>query len=377
MDKAAVKRGKYAVISDDDMAIIKRAVLEDRANSSDIVKKQLVDSKISPRTMRSIVAKIKRGVAVRAGAKRAPGGGRKFNPELVKKVQEMKNPDGETISSNVRAIARSLKAPYTQVRRICESHFKNVSKAKGARMSSKNQEDRANFSKEISAMMNKKKNPLKLEDLWFSDEKMFTSMPKNQGARNGRVLIPKGKKKCDIQSKYMVRGCPSHCVQVMVGWCISLQGRIQPYFLPKSTTIDADHYRDRMLAECYYPQIKLAAGARKFVFQQDRARPHFTPENCKWLDRHMKGWLKIWPNKGADMCPLDYGCWSIIQEKVWADGCLTLLELRASILKHIAEMPDDAIHNCIRAFPKRVAACNDAEGSYFELKLKMEKKKEQ
>ena len=91
----------------------------------------------------------------------------------------------------------------------------------------------------------------------------------------------------------------------------------------------------------------------------------------------MKGWLKIRPNKGADMCPLDYGCWSIIQEKVWADGCLTLLELRASILKHIAEMPDDAIHNCIRAFPKRVAACNDAEGSYFELKLKMEKKKEQ
>ena len=195
MDKAAVKRGKYAVISDDDMAIIKRAVLEDRANSSDIVKKQLVDSKISPRTMRSIVAKIKRGVAVRAGAKRAPGGGRKFNPELVKKVQEMKNPDGETISSNVRAIARSLKAPYTQVRRICESHFKNVSKVKGARMSSKNQEDRANFSKEISAMMNKKKNPLKLEDLWFSDEKMFTSMPKNQGTRNDRVLIPKGKKK--------------------------------------------------------------------------------------------------------------------------------------------------------------------------------------
>ena len=89
----------------------------------------------------------------------------------------------------------------------------------------------------------------------------------------------------------------------------------------------------------------------------------------------MKGRLEIWQNKGADMCPLDYGCWSILQEKVRADKNLTLLELRASVLKHITEMPDDAIRNCVRAFPKRVAACNDAEGSYFELILKMEKKK--
>ena len=39
MDKSAVKRGKYAVIADGDMAIIKRAVLEDRVNSRDVVKK--------------------------------------------------------------------------------------------------------------------------------------------------------------------------------------------------------------------------------------------------------------------------------------------------------------------------------------------------
>ena len=92
----------------------------------------------------------------------------------------MENPDEETVR----------KAPYAQVRRICESHFKNVSKAKGARMSYGNQGNRANFSKEVSAMM-----PSKLEDMWFSDEKTFTSMPKNQGARNDRVLIPTGKKK--------------------------------------------------------------------------------------------------------------------------------------------------------------------------------------
>ena len=92
----------------------------------------------------------------------------------------MENPDEETVR----------KAPYAQVRRICESHFKNVSKAKGARMSYGNQGNRANFSKEVSAMM-----PSKLEDMWFSDEKTFTSIPKNQGARNDRVLIPTGKKK--------------------------------------------------------------------------------------------------------------------------------------------------------------------------------------
>ena len=70
------------------------------------------------------------------------------------------------------------------------------------------------------------------------------------------------------------------------------------------------------------------------------------------------------------MNPLDYGVWSILQEKVWADNCATLLQLKSSVQKHMMEIKDERIQACIRAFEKRVRLCNEEGGGYFEYKLK-------
>ena len=138
----------------------------------------------------------------------------------------------------------------------------------------------------------------------------------------------------------------------------------------KKTFIDGDCYRGDFLSS-YHPQITLAASnkGQPFVFQQDKATPHGTPENVAWLNRNMKGWMQNWSGKGADLNPLDYCVWNALQEKVWADMCKTQLELKASILKHVLEFPQDCIERAIDAFPRRLQMCLGEEGGYFEHKL--------
>ena len=123
-----------------------------------------------------------------------------------------------------------------------------------------------------------------------------------------------------------------------------------------------------MLASHFYPQIRIAAGDQPFVWMQDQAKPHVAAATQKWLGRHMKGWLKCWPSKGGDINPLDYVVWSQAQESIWADKPATMLELRTSILRHLTAFPDEKIHKCVAAFPKRVRLCIEAKGGYFEKK---------
>ena len=86
--------------------------------------------------------------------------------------------------------------------------------------------------------------------------------------------------------------------------------------------------------------MRIAAEDRPFACAQYQAELHVAAATPKWLDRHMKGQLKCWPNKGGGLNPLDYGLWSQVRESIWADKPATMLELRTPILRHLAASPD-------------------------------------
>ena len=161
----------------------------------------------------------------------------------------------------------------------------------------------------------------------------------------------------------------------MIGWRVSLQGRIKPYVLPPKTYIAEDVRIEQMLEGRYMPQIQHANGGRPYVFAQDRAPAHYASKTVQWLNKNARGRLEERPAKGADMMPLDYSLWSQVQERAWADKCCTLLQLKASVHKHISEIPTSVIADAINAFEKRVRACLDAKGETFEHKLQKSRKK--
>ena len=159
----------------------------------------------------------------------------------------------------------------------------------------------------------------------------------------------------------------------MAAWAISLQGRIQLFFLTKGQMVDAASYAEQILADHSLPQITFAARAQKFGWQQDLARPHIAKSAFRRLNRNMKGHLNGWPSKGADLNPLDYAVWSQIQESAWQDKPSTHIELRTSAMRHLAASPTDHVESAIRAFPKRLQMRVLEQGGYFEYRPKKSK----
>ena len=164
-----------------------------------------------------------------------------------------------------------------------------------------------------------------------------------------------------------MRGSSAHSLSVMVGRAISIQGLISPITLPKGQIINGGNYANRMLRDHHLPEIAAASRGKRFVSEQDQARPRSAQETVKWLGRHMKRHkLMQWPGKGADICPLDYGVWNQVQEKVWADKPKSLIELRVSALKHLTTYPNEAINNATQSFPKRLRALVAENRGFFE-----------
>ena len=93
---------------------------------------------------------------------------------------------------------------------------------------------------------------------------------------------------------------------------------------------------------------------------QDQAKPHLAAATQKWLDRHMKGWLKRWPRKVGGLNPSDYGLWSQVQESICADKPAAILELQASGARRLAAIPEGENRKCVAACPKRVRPCGAA-----------------
>ena len=142
------------------------------------------------RTLQRVVRKIKSGEETNPG--RRPGGGRRVqDPTLLEKASALLNSDGDTISLGVAPLARRIGCTRKQARCVVKKlNLKSVAKVKGSRMSDKNRADRKNFAEYALMRMGSTRNPMRLETIWFSDEKTFTAEPRRQGTRNDRVLIP-------------------------------------------------------------------------------------------------------------------------------------------------------------------------------------------
>ena len=209
--QAGKEKSKYAA------KLTKSGYLEDIKKSVNAgwsavrIHKELTMGKRPLRTLQRYAKEFKAGGTV--CAHRAPGGGRKLKqPGLAEDVRKSYNPDGRTISRSVSSLARTLNATRDEVRYVCKKKLslKNVAKMKGCRMSAKNVESRHNFAKIVIKRLASGKRPLKVADIWFTDEKMFTAEPRHQGTRNDRVLIPSDMKKSEVDASVIVRGAPAH-----------------------------------------------------------------------------------------------------------------------------------------------------------------------
>jgi len=69
----------------------------------------------------------------------------------------------------------------------------------------------------------------------------------------------------------------------------------------------------------------------------------------EWLENSVPNFIKAsdWPFASPDLSPLDYGFWSILEERACKRRQVNLESLKRSIAKAAAEIPLETILTCI------------------------------
>ena len=73
-----------------------------------------------------------------------------------------------------------------------------------------------------------------------------------------------------------------------------------------------------------------------------------------------------WSSGSPDLNPLDYKLWSVLEGMVCKKRHPSIDSLRRSLVKAVADFPQEVIRNAIDDWPKRLLDCVKAKGGHFE-----------
>uniref|UniRef100_A0A914DKT7 Uncharacterized protein n=1 Tax=Acrobeloides nanus TaxID=290746 RepID=A0A914DKT7_9BILA len=84
------------------------------------------------------------------------------------------------------------------------------------------------------------------------------------------------------------------------------------------------------------------------------------------VEKREIGRLLIYMRRPADLNPLDYSVWSILEEKACAKPQQTVESLKRALKKTWNEIYVDTLFGIVDNFSKRLKKCIDANGGHFD-----------
>ena len=105
-----------------------------------------------------------------------------------------------------------------------------------------------------------------------------------------------------------------------------------------------------------------------FLFQQDGAPAHTANSTQEWLRNEIPDFIskEEWPPSSADLNPLDFCVWSILEAKACSKPHRNIESLKASVVKEWANIPQETLRIAVEAVPKRLNAIIRKKGGYIE-----------
>ena len=182
----------------------------------------------------------------------------------------------------------NLEVSYNQTKRIINKHFRTVSAPRSIQISSTNKKRRLEWMEEYSNW-----GRAKWRKVVWSDEKSFEICP--QKHRVNIKLLP-GEDKEDFP---ITRGQQGG--QRLLFWG-AINGSGQLYFRCIPGIINSESYCE-FLRKKALPAIRKKCG-RKFIFQQDNARPHRALKTQQFLESQGIEVLD-WPSQSPDLNPIE------------------------------------------------------------------------
>ena len=250
-------------------------------------------------------------------------------------------------------------------------NLKSVRQVRGIRLGSKQKEYRLKFCRQMIALVKKKE--LSIDRVFFSDEKIFKICGGGVSTKNNALWIPTQLKKRDIDPALLVKDVGANRKGVMAGQLISKMGVPPPCFVESGVKVSANYYINSMLAAHYLPYMRSLGGTGgTYWFQQDGAPSHSAGDTLKYLNSNkvkIMGGLR-WPSRSADLSPLDYGYWAIVDRNIHKNrpDMKTMMDLKSAIIEEAQKMAQNQqlIDKIIDGFLPRMKRVVELEGGFVE-----------
>jgi AraC-like DNA-binding protein len=193
----------------------------------------------------------------------------------------------------------------------------------------------------------------------FSDEAYFyLTLPVN--IQNNRQWS-KGQPFLDVERTL-------HDKKILV-WCgISVNRVFGPYYF--ENTINQKNYLE-MLKNFFWPKLLRTAEYKKYIFQQDGARPHTATTVQTWLTEKFGNKFidkNSWPPRSPDLNPCDFFLWGYLKSVVYNPLPKTLDDLKVNLEREIKKINKDMLKSTFSNFEKRCHLLKSANGGHIENK---------
>ena len=279
--------------------------------------------------------------------------------ELIKKVRERlrRNP-----SRSARKLAKDTSVSVSTMQRLLKDdlHVYPYKFTKRQLLSNATKKKRLDRAKVLIKRLVVGTRP---QVLW-TDEKLFT-VQAIHNHQNDRIWIP-NKDMVPVERCSLFRRQKPFSVMVWAG--VTSTGLKTPLiFIDEGVKINQTIYR-RMLEEKVIPWVQETVGEEGITLQQDGATSHTAKAVQHWCKTNFKGfWEKeVWPPSSPDLNPMDFGIWSILEQKACSTSHPNIETLKRKLKASWEEIdPEVVCATCAQILP-RLRRLVKNKGGYIE-----------
>ena len=201
----------------------------------------------------------------------------------------------------------------------------------------------------------------RIEDVLWSDEKIFTIEVAHNPQNHRQLMAPDQKK--TLKRKIRTRALFPKGLMVWGG--VTAKAKTPLVFIDKNVKINAKVYQNKVLHKVVIP---LQRKNPQMIFQQDWAPAHRAKSTMALMRRKLPSHLtrKEWPSNSPDLNPLDFSIWGCLEESLKSKKITNLAELKKELIAAWANLDVKYLRATVDSVVPRLKACVKAKGGNFE-----------
>lgn len=266
-------------------------------------------------------------------------------------------------SKSPRMIEKDYLIKRSSVRRIVKEdlHFKTFKRRYVHKLSEASKRSRLD---RCIGLQRKFRRNNSVNNIWFTDEKMFYLRPP-KNSQNNRLYDNVAKKENISADRLLIE--QGHFVPgVMVSLGVSKLGKTSVIFINSGVKVNSMVYCHEVL-QIMLPELETFQDY--YIFMQDGAPAHRSQYTISFLRQHCPEIIppNEWPPNSPDLNPVDYAIWGNLEAAVHKNRNLNSMDdLQEEIVRCWENFDQNTINGAINQWKRRLQKCIEQTGGHIE-----------